>query len=102
MAKDKNKTITINDIEYNLDDFSQEQSAMLNHINDVDRKLANARFNVDQLALNREAFVKALAESLEDITLQNDSDGNGDYIAKWEHPTLAQPTQEQLNAVGGE
>ena len=34
-----------------------------------------------------------------DIRLQNDSDGNGDYIAKWEHPTLAQPTQEQLDAV---
>jgi len=30
------------------------------------------------------------------ITLQNDSDGKGDYIAKWEHPTLAQPTAEQL------
>jgi hypothetical protein len=27
------------------------------------------------------------------ITLQNDSDGKGDYIAKWEHPTLAQPTK---------
>ena len=34
-----------------------------------------------------------------DIQLQNDSDGRGDYIAKWEHPTLAQPTQEQLDAV---
>ena len=30
------------------------------------------------------------------IRLQNDSDGKGDYIAKWEHPTLARPTQEQL------
>jgi hypothetical protein len=30
------------------------------------------------------------------ITLQNDSDGKGDYIAKWEHSTLARPTQEQL------
>jgi hypothetical protein len=30
------------------------------------------------------------------ITLQNDSDGKGDYIAKWEHPTLAKPTAEQL------
>ena len=30
------------------------------------------------------------------ITLQNDSDGKGDYIAKWEHPTLARPTTEQL------
>ena len=33
------------------------------------------------------------------IQLQNDSDGQGDYIAKWEHPTLAQPTQEQLDAI---
>jgi hypothetical protein len=34
-----------------------------------------------------------------DIRLQNDSDGRGDYIAKWEHPTLARPTQEQLDAI---
>ena len=30
------------------------------------------------------------------ITLQNDSDGKGDYIAKWEHPTLPRPTDEEL------
>ena len=30
------------------------------------------------------------------ILLQNDSDGRGDYIAKWEHPTLARPTDEEL------
>jgi hypothetical protein len=33
------------------------------------------------------------------IRLQNDSDGKGDYIAKWEHPTLPRPTDEQLGAV---
>ena len=33
------------------------------------------------------------------IRLQNDSDGRGDYIAFWEHPTLAKPTQEQLDGV---
>jgi len=33
------------------------------------------------------------------IRLQNDSDGKGDYIAKWEHPTLTRPTQEQLDAA---
>ena len=33
------------------------------------------------------------------IILQNDSDGKGDYIAKWEHPTLARPTKEQLEAI---
>ena len=31
------------------------------------------------------------------IILQNNSDGKGDYIAKWEHPTLAKPTAEQLS-----
>lgn len=30
------------------------------------------------------------------IRLQNDSDGRGDYIAKWDHPTLPRPTEEQL------
>jgi hypothetical protein len=30
------------------------------------------------------------------IILQNDSDGKGDYIAKWEHPTLAKPTEAEL------
>ena len=33
------------------------------------------------------------------IALQNNSDGRGDYIAKWKHPTLAKPTQSQLDAV---
>ena len=33
------------------------------------------------------------------ITLQNDSDGRGDYIKAWNHPTLPQPTQEQLDAL---
>ena len=30
------------------------------------------------------------------IMLQNDSDGKGDYIAKWNHPTLPRPTDEEL------
>lgn len=33
------------------------------------------------------------------IFLQNDSDGRGDYIAKWEHPTLARPTDEELGTA---
>ena len=33
------------------------------------------------------------------ITLQNDSDGKGDYIAFWRHPTLAEPTAQQLAEI---
>ena len=40
--------------------------------------------------------VSDFVEPNQTIRLQNDSDGKGDYIAKWEHPTLAKPTEEQL------
>ena len=46
--------------------------------------------------------IKAIYPSLEDkdfmtvITLQNDSDGKGDYIKEWNHPTFAKPTDEEL------
>jgi hypothetical protein len=33
------------------------------------------------------------------IALQNDSDGKGDYIRAWNHPTLPQPTHKQLDAL---
>lgn len=46
--------------------------------------------------------IKAIYPQLQDsdfrftIVVQNDSNGLGDYIAKWEHPTLERPTDEQL------
>ena len=33
------------------------------------------------------------------ISLQNDLDEKGDYIAAWNHPTLTKPTDEQLEAI---
>ena len=33
------------------------------------------------------------------IILQNDSDGKGDYIKEWSHPTESKPTQEELDGV---
>jgi hypothetical protein len=33
------------------------------------------------------------------IVLQNDSDGKGDYIKEWNHPTVTQPTQQELDGV---
>ena len=64
MAKDEKKTITVIDVEYNIDDLTDQQVTMVNHIADLDRKLSSARFNVDQLQVGREAFVELLAKSL--------------------------------------
>ena len=33
------------------------------------------------------------------IIVQNDSDGKGDFIRAWNHPTLSQPTDEQIASV---
>jgi hypothetical protein len=33
------------------------------------------------------------------IRLENALDERGDYIKEWNHPTLAKPTQEQLDGV---
>jgi len=65
MGKNEKTPITVNDIEYFVEDMTDEQKALLNHVNDLGRKMDNARFNLDQLAVGRDAFVARLANSLE-------------------------------------
>ncbi len=43
---------------------------MLNHINDLGRKLDNARFNLDQLNIGREAFIQRLSISLDEAIVE--------------------------------
>ena len=65
MGKNEKTPITVNGKEYFVEDMTDEQRTLLNHINDLGRKMDNARFNMDQLAVGREAFVNMLAASLE-------------------------------------
>ena len=67
MAKNENKTITVNGVEHDVDSLTQEQIAMVNHVSDLDRKLSSAQFNLDQLNVGREAFVNMLTRSLETV-----------------------------------
>lgn len=66
MAKDEKKTIIVDDVKYNLEDLTEQQAAMVNHLQDLERKISNARFNVDQLTVGKDAFVNMLAASLKD------------------------------------
>jgi len=36
------------------------------------------------------------ADFMDNIIVQNNLDGNGDYIAQWNHPTETRPTDEEL------
>ena len=65
MGKNEKTPIIINDKEYLVEDLTQEQQVMVNHISDLDRKLSSARFNLDQLSVGRQAFVDMLTQSLD-------------------------------------
>ena len=62
--ENKKTPITINDVEYQFEDMTQEQQMLVNHVADLDRKLSSARFNVDQLQVGRDAFMTMLTTSL--------------------------------------
>jgi|TARA_R110000787_G_scaffold119659_2_gene230591 hypothetical protein len=66
MTEKKTQVITINDKEYNADDLTNEQKLMVNHCTDLDRKMASAQFNLDQLRVGKDAFVNILTASLDD------------------------------------
>jgi hypothetical protein len=64
MGKDKQTPITIDDVEYVLEDMKPEQQAMVNHIADLDRKIGSTQFNLDQLQVGKQAFIDMLKRSL--------------------------------------
>lgn len=68
MSKDnKSQMITINDVEYDTATFTEEQIALTNHCLDLDRKIGNMNFQLQQLQVGKDSFLKMLTESLETV-----------------------------------
>ena len=68
MAKKEKKEpqkLNLFDKEYLLDDLTDEQKVMVNHIADLENKINGTAFNLDQLNVGKEAFISRLKESLE-------------------------------------
>jgi seryl-tRNA synthetase len=65
MTEKQTNVITINDKEYTEDQLTDEQKVIINHISDLDRKIGSTQFNLDQLQVGRNAFMKLLDDSLE-------------------------------------
>jgi len=64
MAEKKTQPIIIDDVEYNFEDMTDKEKVLVNHVADLDRKVASTQFNLDQLNVGKQAFVKLLKESL--------------------------------------
>lgn len=65
MAENKKTPVVIDDVEYIYEDMTKEQQTLVNHIADLDRKISSSQFNLDQLNVGKNAFVKMLKETLE-------------------------------------
>ena len=69
MAKQKQKenkpVLILEDKEYQIEDLGDDQKMMVAHINDLNRKIDGATFNLQQLQYGRAAFVNALKADLE-------------------------------------
>jgi len=68
MAKEKKQEpqkLNLFDKEYSMDELTDEQKVMVNHIADLENKMGSMAFNMDQLTVGKEAFIKRLQESLE-------------------------------------
>ena len=64
MTEKKTQVITIDEVEYNVEEFTDEQRVLINHVMDLDRKINSTKFNLDQLNVGRSAFMNMLSTSL--------------------------------------
>ena len=69
MAKKQTTPIVINDVEYTYEDMTEKQQVIVNHCADLDRKIKSTQFNLDQLSVGKEAFIKMLTEDLEEVSI---------------------------------
>ena len=58
------KTIEINDKKYNLDDLSDTARVLIAHVQSLDTKIGQARFNLDQLQGGKNYFMAELKKEL--------------------------------------
>ena len=63
--KEKKPVLNLDDKEYVIEDMTDEERAMVNHINDLQNKQNTNAFMADQLQVGKEAFINMLRSSLE-------------------------------------
>ena len=62
--KEKKPVLNLDDKEYIIEDMTDEQKMMVNHINDIQNKQNSNQFMADQLSVGKEAFINMLRKSL--------------------------------------
>ena len=69
--KEKKPVLNFDEKEYVIEDMTEEQKTMLNHINDLQNKMNTNQFMSDQLTIGKQAFVEMLRKSLNEEKEEN-------------------------------
>ena len=64
MSNNTKPQVTIDGVTYDPATFTDQQKMLLDHTADLERKVASARFNLDQLQVGRDSFLNMLKQSL--------------------------------------
>lgn len=65
MGIDKKNPITIDGKDFFYEDLTTEQQTLFSHCIDLDRKISNTAFQLDQLNVGKQAFFERLKAALE-------------------------------------
>ena len=66
MTKNTKPQLIIDGVEYDIENLTDQQKMLLDHVADLERKVASAKFNLDQLQVGRDAFLNMLKQALAD------------------------------------
>jgi len=72
--KEKPAVLTLDEKEYVIDEMTDEEKMLINHINDMQSKINTNQFMRDQLEVGKEAFIIKLRESLEAEPAEEEAD----------------------------
>jgi hypothetical protein len=64
MGNNTKPQLIIDGVEYDIESLTDQQKILLEHVADLERKVASAKFNVDQLQVGRDAFLNMLKQAL--------------------------------------
>ena len=70
MENKKPQIVTIDNVEYDANDFTQEQAVLFNHCIDLDRKIGSTTFQLQQLTGGKEYFIALLKKALEPVPVE--------------------------------
>jgi hypothetical protein len=65
MANQQSQIVTIDGVEFKVEDMTEQQTMLLNHVADIERKIGSTKFQLDQLQVGRDAFFTMLKAALE-------------------------------------